>query len=537
MGDMLEVSKGANRQTLAETSKPFPDLYEASISELQEGLDTGRFTSVDLVKAYLARIDEVNVKGPQLRAIIETNPSALEQAATLDHERSASGSRVPLHGIPIILKDNIATLHSEGMNTTAGSHALLGSIVPRDATVAAKLRAAGAIFLAKANLSEWANYRGIVPSGFSGRGGQCTSAYYPKANPSGSSSGSGVPMSIGLGAASLGSETHGSIVSPSSLGNIVGLKPTVGLASRAGVIPISSHQDTVGPMTRCVADAAILLNAIVGLDARDIYTFAQPSILPDYTKALDRNALKGARIGIPRCFELLDVNTKAAFDEAVEVMKNLGAEIVDPAEFSNAKELREKEYETVVLTSDFKVDVAAYIAGLVEVPTGVKTLADLIVFNNEHAELELIPPYWNDQSRFIQSETTEHGDEYYEAVAADYELGRTRGIDAVLTQYNLDAYIVATDGIASTPPAIAGYPAINVPLGFQPDSVTPTAAEPIVKLAPGMPFGISFIGTAWSEYKLIGYAYAYEQATQNRLKRLAYEAAIPKTQLVDVIGK
>ncbi|KAF9442738.1 amidase signature enzyme, partial [Macrolepiota fuliginosa MF-IS2] len=278
----------------------FPDLYEASVEELQRGLESGLFTSVDLVKAYFARIDEVNLKGPELRAIIELNPSALDQAAALDQERKKTGARGLLHGIPIILKDNIATVASEGMNTTAGSFSLLGSIVPDDAGVVKRLRAAGAIILGKANMSEWAEFRGNLPNGWSGRGLQCTNAYFPNADPCGSSAGSGVSTSIGLTAVSLGTETDGSITCPSSNNNLAGIKPTVGLTSRAGVIPISEHQDTVGPMTRSMTDAAIVLSVIAGKDPNDNFTLAQPDVVPDYTKALNKNALRGKRIGVPR---------------------------------------------------------------------------------------------------------------------------------------------------------------------------------------------------------------------------------------------
>ncbi|OAX42252.1 amidase signature enzyme [Rhizopogon vinicolor AM-OR11-026] len=521
--------------TLLEST--FPDLYESGISDLQEGLKKGHFTSVDLVKAYLARIDEVNLKGAALHAVIETNKNALSQAAELDAERKTKGSRGSLHGMPLLLKDNIATLHEEGMHTTAGSHALLGSIVPRDAFVAAKLRAAGAIFLGKANLSEWANYRGKVPNGFSGRGGQTLCPYYPNGDPSGSSSGSGVSMAVGLAAGSLGSETDGSIVSPSSRNNVVGIKPTVGLVSRAGVIPISSHQDTAGPMCRSVTDAALLLSVIAGPDPRDEATLHQPGVLPDYMKALDPNALKGKRLGVPRMF-LRDIDTiLEAFDASLDVFRALGAEIVDPAEFPCAEEMKESQAETIVLKTDFKVDVAKYISELLEVPTGVKNLADLIEFNKAHADLELIPPYHDDQSRFIAAEATEKDDAFYAALAEDFDLGRTRGIDATLQKFRLDAIILPTDGVASEPAAIAAYPIISVPLGFQSDTVevSPNPPAPLHTQAPGLPFGIAFIGTAYSEFNLIGFAYAFEQATHARLKRRAYAEAIPVTQIKDVL--
>ncbi|KAG1867539.1 amidase signature domain-containing protein [Suillus tomentosus] len=502
----------------------FPDLYESGILDLQKGLELGHFRSVDLVKAYLARIDEVNLKGAALHAVIETNPNALSQAAKLDDERKSRGSRGSLHGIPLLLKDNMATLHEEG------SYALLGSVVPRDAFVAAKLREAGAILLGKANLSEWANYRGDVPNGFSGRGGQTLCPYYPNGDASGSSSGSGVAMAIGLAAGSLGSETDGSIVSPSSKNNVVGIKPTVGLVSRAG--------DTAGPMCRSVTDAALLLSVIAGPDPRDTATLHQPGVLPDYMKALDPNALKGKRLGVPRIFLGDDKAILEAFNASLDTFRALGAEIVDPADFPCAEEMKESQAETLVMDTDFKADLNEYISGLLEVPTGVKNLADLIEFNNTHADLELIPPYHDDQSRLIAAEATEKNDAYYAALAEDFDLGRRRGVDATLQKFKLDAIILPTDGTASTPAAISGYPIISVPLGFQPDNVDvlPIPAAPLHTQAPGLPFGIAFIGTAYSEFNLIGFAYAFEQATQVRLKRRAYAEAIPTTQIKDVLS-
>ncbi|KAF8523718.1 amidase signature domain-containing protein [Hysterangium stoloniferum] len=518
-----------------QNSPSFPDLYEASIAELINGLEQGHFTSVDLVKAYIARISEVNNEGPSLHAVLETNPQALMQAAALDKERKERGSRGPLHGIPLLLKDNIATLHEEGMNTTAGSYALVGSVVPRDATVAAKLRDAGVICIGKATCSEWASYRGNVPSGFCGRGGQGTNPYYPNADPSGSSSGSGIAMAIGLAAGSLGSETTGSIVCPSSRCNIVGMKPTVGLTSRAGVIPLSHTQDCVGPMCRTVADVAIILQAIAGPDPLDEITLSQPKEIPDYSKALDPNALKGVRLGCPRLFQGKNTDVISAYNIAIETLGELGAEIVDPADFDNATELMASQDETVVLQTEFKVDIKKYLDGLVEIPTGVKCLADLIQFNIDHADKELVEPYWTSQTCFIESEKTSMDGRYFAALAADEELGRTKGIDATLKKFNLDAFVVPVGQFAFKSAAIAGYPIISVPLGFHPDDIQPSGAEPTHYLAPGMPFGLCFIGTAYTEYQLISYAYAYEQRTQTRLKRLAYAAAIPKTQLKDVM--
>ncbi|KAF8260371.1 amidase signature enzyme [Lactarius quietus] len=514
-----------------------PDLYEASIAELQDGLEHGRFTSVDLVKAYFARIEEVNLQGPTLRAVIELNPSALEQASELDLERRILGLRGPLHGIPILLKDNIATRASDGMNTTSGSFALLGSIPPRDATVVAKLRAAGAIFLGQANLSEWAGFRGDVPLGFSGRGGQSTCPYFPLADPSGSSSGSAIASAIGLAAAALGTETDGSIILPGSRQNLVGIKPTVGLTSRAGVIPISENQDTVGPMARSVADAVLILSTIAGRDPLDKFTFAAPARVPDFSKALRKDALQGVRLGVPRLFLSGDPNIDRAFDASLLTLTKLGATVVDPAEFPDAYELLASTNESIVLSADFKVNVEEYISGLIEVPTRVKTLEDLIAFNIAHASQELVPPFWMDQSQLIISENTTRDAAYFAALAADHNLGRNRGIDATLAKFKLDAIVLPTDGFTSTVAAVAGYPVVTVPLGFQPETVQATPAQPTIDMAPGLPFGISFLGAAFSEFNLVGYAFAYEQATHTRLKRLAFPEAIPKTQLVDVIRK
>ncbi|TFY52700.1 hypothetical protein EVG20_g10439, partial [Dentipellis fragilis] len=438
-----------------------PDLYEASIAELQSGLEQGLFTSVDLVKvnstfcihsldndqnvrqAYFARIDEVNLQGPTLRAVIEMNPSALSQAAALDAERKATGPRSALHGIPILLKDNIATEASDGMNTTAGSFALLGSIPPRDATVAAKLRAAGAVLLGKANMSEWAHYRGELGLG----------------------AGSGIGTAIGLTAAALGTETDGSIVLPSSRNNLVGIKPMYCREDVEGwctVIPASVHQDTIGPMARSVADAAAILTIISGRDPLDNFTSAQPPAVPDFSKALKPDGLKGVRLGVPRLFQGSDQNVIAAFNASIEIIRGLGATVVDPAEFPDAEEILASNNETIVVNTDLKVGIKNYISGLLKVPTGVTDLADLIAFNIAHADEELIPPFYADQSLFIGAENTTVDAAYYAALAADKDLGQTRGIDGTLKKFNLDAILLPSEGtsFARVAAAIAGYPIV-----------------------------------------------------------------------------
>ncbi|KAJ6566552.1 amidase signature enzyme [Mycena capillaripes] len=520
-----------------------PDLYEASVRELQAGLDAGHFSSVQLVKAYFSRIEEVNINGPGLRAVIELNPSALKEAKLLDLERRFKGKRSALHGIPILIKDNIATIAAEGMNTTAGSFSLLRSIVPEDAGVVKRLRKAGAILLGKTNLSEFSGFRGTA-SAWSGRGGQSSGAYYPHAHPCGSSSGSAVAASIGLAAVTLGTETDGSITCPSSNNNLAGIKPTLGWTSRAGVVPISAHQDTVGPMTRGLTDAAIVLSVIAGKDPNDNFTLAQPPVVPDFTKALDKGALKGKRIGVPRRMFLNDSITGndpsigVAFEQALETIKALGATVVDPADLPSADEYLTPQAKITVLTTDFKVQLNAYFKGLLENPSGVRSLKQLLKFNVEHPTLET-PTNYTDQSIFELSEATDGFDaEYFAALAANHDIGSTRGIDFVLKEFSLDALVLPAPGYTPSIAAGVGYPIITVPLGFFPENVTIGRVGPQnVYPAPGVPFGLSFVGTAFSDFELIGFGFAYEQQTQTRLTRKAFAAAVPKTQLKDVIGK
>ncbi|KAJ1303809.1 hypothetical protein OPQ81_008231 [Rhizoctonia solani] len=526
------------------TASKYPDLYEASIIELQSGLDRCQFSSVDLVKAYLARIDEVNLKGPELRAVIEINPKAIRQAILLDLERKLGKKRSPLHGIPILLKDNIA---SEGMNNTAGSYALFGSIFPDDATVTAKLRKAGVIILGKSNLSEWMHVRDyFLAQGWSARGGQGTNPYYPGADTCGSSSGSAVAAAIGLATGSLGTETVGSLICPASWNNVVGIKPTVGLTSRTGVIPVSPHQDSVGPIARSVADAAALLTVIAGRDNKDNYTQTAAKNIPDYTKFLNPTAIKGKRFGVPRGIFTNDAYTgnnpaiNIEFEKALDTIRSLGGVIVDPVDLPFAGSLDTLQNNSVItLAIDFKVAINKYLKSLKYVPTGVTSLAKLIAYNDAHKDLEQ-PAGYEGQNIFAVAESTSgYNSAYYEALDTNLALTREQGIDAVLKTYKLDALVLPSDGLIITPVAIAGYPMITVPLGFYPDNTTavPGTARPsLVYPAPGMPFGLSFIGTAYTEPSLIGFAYAYEQKTKTRLKRRAYAEAIPTTQLKDVIN-
>ncbi len=486
------------------------ELEEISVVALQQGMTAGHFTSRSVVEKYLARINAIDKHGPTLNAVIELNPDALAIADSLDNERRAGKVRGPLHGIPVLIKDNIAT--SDKMQTTAGSLALVGSKPPKDSAVAARLREVGAVILGKTNLSEWANFRSShATSGWSGRGGLTLCPYALDRNPSGSSSGSGVAVAASLCAVAVGSETDGSIVSPSSNNGIVGIKPTVGLVSRTGIIPISHTQDTAGPMARTVADAAALLSALAGTDASDQATNdASAHIEKDYTKFLDLNGLRGARIGVVRKYAGYSDAVDHLFAEAIAAIKSAGAEIIDPVEIPTLGKF--DDAETEVLLFEFKADLNAYLAALSESP--VRTLKDVIAFNEKNRDREM--PYFG-QELFLQAEKKGPltSPEYLKALEQCGRMSRAEGTDAVMDKNHLDALIAPTNGPAwvtdllngdhftgssTTLAAVAGYPNINVPMGD----------------VHGMPVGISFFGRKWSEPKLISLAYAYEQATKLR---------------------
>jgi amidase len=493
------------------TPPPF-ELEEITIRELQDGLKSGKYTSRRLVTAYLTRIQQIDGAGPTLRSVIETNPDALALADAADAERKAGKVRGPLHGIPVLIKDNIAT--GDKMKTTAGSLALADAPAPRDSGVAKRLRDAGAILIGKTNLSEWANFRSTHSvSGWSGRGGLVKNPYALDRNACGSSSGTGAAISANLAAVGVGSETDGSIVCPSGANSLVGIKPTLGLVSRNGIIPISHTQDTAGPMARTVADAAALLGVLAGVDPSDAATVAAGGhIEVDYTKFLDPNGLKGARIGVARAkfFGYSNVTDKLV-QAAIDAMKQAGAVIVDPADIPHSGEYDDAEF--TVLLYEFKADLNAYLAGLgPQAPN--KTLADLIAWNDKNHDREL--EYFG-QEIFTQAQ--EKGpltdDAYIEALAHCRRLSRTEGLDAVFAKEKLDALVAPTGspawttdlvngdhflGASSTPAAVSGYPSISVPVGY----------------ARGLPVGLSFIGTAWSEPTLIRLAYAYEQAAKPR---------------------
>lgn len=487
------------------------DLEETTIAALQQAMKSGRLTAHSVTEKYLARIEELDRRGPALHAIIEINPDALAIARALDRERKAKGPRGPLHGIPVLVKDNIGT--ADRMTTTAGSYALEGSVPMRDSFVAAQLRKAGAIILGKANLSEWANFRSDhSTSGWSGRGGQARNPYALDRNPCGSSSGSGVAVSANLCPVALGTETNGSIVCPSSINGLVGIKPTVGLVSRSGVVPISHTQDTAGPMARTVADAAILLGALTGIDSRDQATFpSQGHSLADYTKFLDPHGLRGARIGVVRHMFGFSESVDKLANAAIAVMKEHGAVIVDPAEIETLKEMGDAESD--VLSYEFKADLNAYLASLGS-KAPVHTLKEIIEFNEKHAREEM--PYFG-QDIFIKAEAKGPLSDptYQKALAKCRTLSREKGIDATMEKHKLDALVAPTAGPAwttdlvngdhdsggsSSPAAIAGYPHVTVPAGF----------------VFGLPVGISFFGHAWSEPTLIKLAYSFEQATKFR---------------------
>ncbi len=488
-------------------------LDEATIDELQTKMKSGAESSQSLTRQYLARIDEIDQRGPAINSVLELNPDALTIAAQMDAERKAGKVRGPLHGIPVLIKDNIDT--ADRMHTSAGSLALANNIAAQDSFVAERLRAAGAVIMGKTNLSEWANFRSThSSSGWSGRGGQTRNPYALDRTPSGSSSGSGSATAANCCTVAVGTETDGSVTSPSAAAGLVGIKPTLGLISRAGIIPIAHSQDTAGPMARTVRDAAILLGALTGVDARDAETSASVGhALTDYTASLDKNGLRGARIGVARKhYTGYSVETDKAFERALELMKQHGATIVDPADIETAGQTDESE--TDLLLYEFKTDLTAYLSQL-KPNVAVRSLADVIAFNTNNASREL---------RYFGQELMEQAQakgplteqKYRDELAKNRRLMRELGIDATIAKYNLDAIVAPTQGPAAlidlvngdpggggsftAPAAVAGYPHVTVPMG----------------LVRGLPVGISFVGKAWSEVGLLKLAYAFEQAAPAR---------------------
>jgi amidase len=486
-------------------------IEELSISRIQRLFSKGELSSVSLTKKYLARIEQIDRRGPALNSVIELNPDAIEIARACDKQRVAGEVPSPLHGIPVLIKDNIDT--HDRMTTTAGSLALKGSIAPRDSGVAEKLRAAGAVIVGKTNLSEWANFRGSMStSGWSGRGGQTRNPYVLDRNPSGSSSGSAVAVSANLCTVAVGTETDGSILSPASFNGIVGLKPTVGLISRAGIIPISQSQDTAGPMTRTVLDAAILLAALAGVDPRDPATASGRAYENrDYCALLTSNALRGSRLGIARAYFGFHPKVDEVIGKTLTVLRRCGAELVDPVGLRVQPELEQAEME--VLRYEMKAGLNTYLTSLGP-NAPIHSLQELIAFNERFRNEELP---WFGQEELVNSQAkgplTEKA--YRDALAACRRFARAEGIDRVMDEHRLDALVAPTAGPAhvtdwlngdhalgdsTTPAAVAGYPSITVPAGF----------------ISGLPVGISFFGRAWSEPKLLAIAYGYERATAIR---------------------
>lgn len=481
------------------------------IATLQQELRTGTLTSVGLVRACLGRIATIDAAGPELRAVLSLNPDALGIAADLDHERRSGSVRGPLHGIPVLVKDNIDT--GDRQPTTAGSLVFGDRPAPRDADVVRRLRAAGAVVLGKTNLSEWANWRdGRSISGWSAAGGQTRNPYATDRTPLGSSSGSAVAVSAGLAPLAVGTETDGSIVSPASVNGVVGFKPTLGLVSRRGIVPIAHSQDTAGPMARSVADAAVLLDALAGTDAVDAATLDADGRRRDYRAALDEASLRGRRLGIARSFGGHDERGRPVLEAVIETLRVQGAEVVDPVELSAGHEYQWDEM--VVLSHEFKVDLAAYLETR-GVP-GVRTLEDVMAFNEREAAREL---RWFGQRLFELSRQTEglEAPAYRAALERSRRLAGAEGIDAVIAGHRLDAIVALTASpaftidpvngdnfcsafMSSRPAAVAGYPHVTVPAGF----------------VHGLPVGVSFMAGAWRDAEVLALAHAFEQAHRAR---------------------
>ena len=491
------------------TGSPADSILDAGVLEQQAQMAAGKLSSHALVSRYLARINAIDQRGPRLNAVIELNPDALTIASAMDRERAAKKVRGPLHGIPVLLKDNIAT--GDKMSTSAGSLALAGVRASRDAHVAAQLRAAGAVIIGKTNLSEWANMRSTHSiSGWSGRGGLTKNPYALDRNTSGSSSGSGAAIAASLATLAVGTETDGSIVSPASTCGLVGIKPTLGLVSRSGIIPIAASQDTAGPMTRTVTDAALMLEAIAGFDASDPVTRDGVGKTTDYAAALVKDGLKGMRLGVTRNFFGKNDAVDAVIEKQLAVMKAQGAILVD-VKLPNADKYDDSE--TDVLLHEFKPGLEAYLAGYAP-HAPIRNMADLVAYNVKHADKEMV---FFAQEHLVKSQATAGLEEkkYKDALANNRRYAREEGIDQVLKEYKLDALVAPTGGPAwltdfingdhyggsfSSPAAVAGYPHITVPAGY----------------VDGLPVGLSFVGAAFSEFTLIRMAYAYEQATLHR---------------------
>lgn len=575
---LLAYLQGSTSSNVAfsgdETSSPYypegrsggkyPDLLDAGIDELHSGMERGDYTSVDLVHAYLARIDEVDVHGPGLRSVLELSPVALREAQRLDDERAAGKSRGPLHGIPIVVKDNVGTHPELGMNTTTGSFALLNSIVPGDSPSVHTLRKAGAVILGKANMSVWAQARGLhnQTQGFSPRGGFGTNAYWPAGNPCSSSSGSAVAVAAGLAAASVGSQTSGSITCPSSYNNIVGIKPTVGLISRTGVIPISATQDSPGPFGKTVKDVAHLLTAMAyhGRDPDDKMTWSQPrhvakgidyAAAPHFNRKQVERPLAGMRLGYAgeqffanQTIQGYDDSVQAAYLNSVEVLRKLGAEMVevtldcigdetDPAKtaYFNSTD----KTELTVWATEMRVGMQSYLATLKEIPSAVYDLGGIIYFGIANPEIEM-PGNQTEQGFLISALQTRPNATVDEWREHGFKLARERGIDGALDKYKVQAIVAPAMGEYPLYPIAdrAQYPVISVPMGFYSEDTTPGTDFPYFPF-PKAPAGIAFTSRKWTEPLLLEVAHAYEQATQVRWQRRPYAAAEAKSQIKSIV--
>ncbi|KAL7905135.1 amidase signature domain-containing protein [Trichoderma velutinum] len=516
----------------------FPSLLDATLDELQSGLNAGYFTSVDLIRAYSARIEEVN---PRLHAVNEINPDAVSIAAHHDSLRSSGKLIGPLHGVPVVIKDNIAT--ADRMNNTAGSYVLVGAEVPEDSTIARKLREAGAIILGKANLSQWSGARGAITQGWSAYGGQCTGAYFPDMDPDGSSSGSGTAASVGLAWAALGTDTSGSIADPSSKHNLVGIKPTMGLTSRYLVVPISEHQDTVGPMARTVRDAAYLLSAIAGSDENDKYTSASPfgEKTPDYVAACKGKGLQGKRIGVPR--HILEMRSDIftdymieVFNSALDVLRAQGAELVDDIFLPGAADLVNRKYSAFVTGPDMMADIPRYFSQLKTNPNNITTMFQLREYIQKDVREEYPEKDTQSWDRGISRGYDNTSPIWWGNYSAQAELAGPQGIAGAVKEHSLDAIVLPTEYLSALA-APLGNPVISVPVGRTPDDAPLVRNEfgTLNLKGPNQPFGLGFTGARFSEEVLIEIAYAFEQATMVRKTIVPYIQ--PKTELKDIVGK
>ncbi|RDW67052.1 hypothetical protein BP5796_09801 [Coleophoma crateriformis] len=518
-----------------------PSLIDIALEDIIAALDAKSFTSVDLVAAYIARISEVN---DEFHAVIEINPDAKSIARQLDEERSRNISRGPLHGIPLLIKDNVVTL--DKMECTSGSLALVGARPCHEASVITRLRKAGVILLGKTNLSEWSNFRSEKSSsGWSPRGGQTYGAYLKNSQPSGSSSGSAVAVALGLTWAALGTETTGSIIGPAETNNVIGFKPTRGLISTDAVIPVSIRQDVIGTLTRTVKDAAHLLGGFAGRSEFDKFTWNIPfDTLPDYAAVCNGTNLQGFKIGVPRN-AFMGMNIKpaalAAFELGLKILTDAGAQVVENTDFKATDDYKamDKVSKLFAITTEFKTDIQAYLSSLDKNPNNIHNLDDLIAFTEGTPE-ERYPEFDIGRFHWTKAEGADlDAQKYKESLKQDLYFGGEGGILGAMEAHNLDLIVIPT--VAEIPIAFAakvGYPLITVPLGFYPEG-TPVEMHKRGKMilyAPGIPYCITFISKAYSEETLLKVAHAFEQLTLTR-KNGPQPYLTAKTEISDILRK